>query len=104
MKMLGWTQAIEVKPLSKQAAVDLGAELIGEFFVFSVALAILYGETKRSQKKDQAKESKQNQTLAHLQNQINNLAFQLEQQHEENKDLKSKFNDISQNLKEVLDK
>lgn len=104
MKMLGWTQSVEVKPLSKQAAVDLGAELMGEFFVFSVALAILYGETKRSQKKDQAKESKQNQTLAHLQNQINNLAFQLEEQHEEDKNLKLKLNEISHNLKEILDK
>jgi len=76
---MGWTKKVDVKPLSNSAAVELGAELLGEIVIFSIALGTLFFEYKRGQNKDKAKEEIQNKKLMSLQEQINELSLELKQ-------------------------
>ncbi len=46
-----------VKPLDDQAAIDLGAEIVGEIFVFGVASAVLITEYTSSAEKQEKKEA-----------------------------------------------
>lgn len=80
MSLMGWTKKVEVKPLSDEAAVTLGSELLGELIIFGVALGTLLFEYKRSQNKDQKKEEIQNQKLSSLQEQINEIGLMLKSQ------------------------
>lgn len=80
MKLMGWQKKVDVKPLSTVAAVDLGAELLGELVIFSIALGTLFFEYKRGQNKEKAKEVVQNQKLLSLQEQIDVLGVELRTQ------------------------
>lgn len=80
MKLMGWNKKVDVKPLSAAAAVDLGAELLGELVIFSVALGTLFFEYRRGQKKDKLKETVQNEKLSSLQEQIDMLGMELRTQ------------------------
>lgn len=77
---MGWTKKVEVKPLSDDAAVNLGSELLGELIIFSIALGTLWFEYKRGQHKDKKKEAIQNQKLYSLQEQINEYGLELKSQ------------------------
>ena len=77
---MGWQKKIDVKPLSTAAAVDLGAELLGELVIFSIALGTLFFEYKRGQNKEKVKEAIQNQKLFSLQEQIDVLGVELRNQ------------------------
>ena len=55
MKLLGIGKVSTVKPLNEDVAVDLAAEMLGEFVIFSIAAALLFAEYKRQQYKDQIK-------------------------------------------------
>lgn len=101
MNLLGWTGKVDVKPLSKEAAVDLGAELLGEFIIFSIAVTILYAETKRSQMKDRVKEEKQNAKLQNLQDQINGLSVVLHDEIVENNKLVHLVDDLTEKINKI---
>ena len=73
MRLLGWDRKIVVKPLSKEQARDLGAELLGELIVFSCAIIITTFEYNRSSRKEKEKERLQNEKLLKLQAQITQL-------------------------------
>lgn len=47
MMLLNLGRPIKVEPLNEAVAIELGAELLGELIVFSVAAAGLIFETKR---------------------------------------------------------
>ena len=52
MKLLGLGKVVNVKPLTEDQAVDLSAEMLGEFIIFGIAAVLLLSEYKRSQYKD----------------------------------------------------
>eukprot|EP00794_Sanderia_malayensis_P020168 gene20168-22143_t len=80
MIQMGYEGKVDIKPLSEKAAIDLAANILGEIVVFSIAVAVLLVEMKRTQLKDQAKEDVQNAKLISLQQQINDLGIETEQQ------------------------
>nr|XP_036213543.1 putative OPA3-like protein CG13603 [Bactrocera oleae] len=51
MLLLNLGRPVKVAPLNEPMALELGAELLGELIVFSVAAASLIFETKRQAKK-----------------------------------------------------
>ena len=55
MKLLGLGKVVNVKPLTEEQAVELSADMLGEFIIFFVASVILFSEYKRSYNKDLAK-------------------------------------------------
>lgn len=58
------------KELNPQAAIDLGAELISEGFLLTVALGLLVLETSRSSSKEEAKKAELEKRLSAIENQI----------------------------------
>ena len=73
MRIMGLSGPDKVRPLSEQAAVDVGAELLGETLVFGVAATLMYLEYNRGKKKEEMKEQEQNQKLFELQSQVKEL-------------------------------
>lgn len=73
------SQRKEVMPLGEAAAVDYGSEFVGEFFIYSVAIAVLTTEYYTSAKKAAAKEEAQQQRLAAMEENIAGLQRQLAQ-------------------------
>ena len=67
----------DVKPLPEADALQLGAEIIGEIFVYSIAAAIMTREYLDSAAKAQAKEEKLNRHLISLEQRIISLEEQL---------------------------
>ena len=67
----------EYKPLSEERAVEIGSEIIGEAFLFSVASGFIVYEYWRSVRKDQRKEDIQNLEISHLQTQTQRLEQQM---------------------------
>ena len=78
MRLMGLSGPEKVPPLTEQAAVDVGAELLGESLIFGVAVLTLYFEYQRGQKKEANKEDAQNQKITDLQNQIKELELTVE--------------------------
>ena len=73
MRLMGLSGPDKVQPLSEQAAVDVGAELLGETLVFGVAVTLMYLEYNRGKKKEEMKEQEQNDKLLELQTQLKEL-------------------------------
>lgn len=73
MRIMGLSGPDKVQPLSEQAAIDVGAELLGETLVFGVAATLMYLEYSRGKKKEEMKEQEQNQKLFELQRQVKEL-------------------------------
>ena len=63
----------DVMPLPDKEAVELGADIIGEVFVYSIAAVILTREYIDSSTKTSAKESKLNAKLEELEQSIDAL-------------------------------
>lgn len=80
MRILGLGKATEVAPLSHEAAVELGAEMIGETFIFTVAVGCLAFEYWRQARKEEKHENKQTEAIERLENRVNELGLILEQQ------------------------
>ena len=95
---MGWQRKVDVKPLSTAAAVDLGAELLGELVIFSIALGTLFFEYKRGQYKDKAKEAAQNQKLSSLQEQMDILGVELRTQVTKQISLQNEIDSIRKSL------
>ncbi|XP_071787269.1 optic atrophy 3 protein homolog [Asterias amurensis] len=80
MRILGLGKASSVKPLSEEAAVELGAEIIGETFLFSVAVGTISFEYFRQQRKEQEHEGEQTSAISELQSRVEELGIFVEQQ------------------------
>ncbi|XP_070569460.1 optic atrophy 3 protein homolog [Ptychodera flava] len=80
MRILGLGKAKEVKPLSESAAVELGAEIIGETFIFTVGVGVIVAEFWRQSRNEQHKEDQQNDSIKELYNKVEELGLMMEQQ------------------------
>lgn len=75
---LGKPQA--VPKLNDQMAIELGANLLGEFIIFGIGAVILIAEYVRQSAKESMKEQMVIQEKMELQAMLNELAFQAERQ------------------------
>ena len=50
MRLMGHKGKIEVDPLKENAAVDLGAEMLGEVVIFGIGVTVLYAEYRRQKR------------------------------------------------------
>ena len=80
MRLMGHEGKIEVKPLKENAAVDLGAEMLGEVVVFSIGVAVLYAEYRRQKRSENREENKHQENFRNLQSKVENLALCVEMQ------------------------
>lgn len=80
MRMLGLGKASSVEPLSETMAIELGAEMLGEFIIFSIASGTLYFEYQRSSKKEQIKEEERKQETMQFERRVEDLGIITQQQ------------------------
>lgn len=80
MRMLGLGKASSVEPLSETMAIELGAEMLGEFIIFSIASGTLYFEYQRSSKKEQIKEEERKQETMQFERRVEDLGIVTQQQ------------------------
>jgi hypothetical protein len=80
---MGHKGKIEVDPLKENAAVDLGAEMLGEVVVFSIGVAVLYAEYRRQKRGENREENKHQENFRNLQNKVEELGVCVEKQNEE---------------------
>ena len=76
---MGMKGKVEYKPLSEERAVEVGSEILGESFLFSVAAGYIVYEYWRSARRDQMKEDIQNHDISDLQIQTARLEQQMAQ-------------------------
>lgn len=72
-----------VPSLNEQAAIELGANLLGEGIIFVIAAAIIYLEYARQVRKEAAKEAQKKDELDLISYTIRDLAFRVEGQEAE---------------------
>ncbi|XP_033127098.1 optic atrophy 3 protein homolog [Anneissia japonica] len=80
MRSLGLGNPKKVERLSEDAAVELGAEMLGEGIVFSVAVGTIVFEYWRQSKKDEQHEDIQTEGIKQLNERVSELEILLEQQ------------------------
>jgi len=82
MVNLGLTKPTKesIKPLNETMAVDLGAEMVGEFSVFLIGAAVLYLEYWRQTRKAEKEQKEEENYLKSLSDNITNLNILVEKQ------------------------
>lgn len=73
LRLMGLGKAQQVEKLSESVAIELGAEMLGEFIVFSLAALTVLLEFCRSLSKEAVKEEKERQVLINMQHKIQDL-------------------------------
>lgn len=86
-RIYGHATNVEIRPLDEQKAVQAATDLIGEGFIFSVAVAALIFEVQRSARSEARKEEARKQELEELKQREESLAKDLE-------DLKRKLDEL----------
>ena len=73
LRIMGMTGKAEYQPLNEERAVELGSEIIGEFFLYTVAASYIVYEYWRSVKKEQKREEDQLQQIVNLEDRTRQL-------------------------------
>ncbi len=68
-------------------AVDLGADMLGEIFIFVVGVGIIYLEYRRQNNKEAAHESTQDIHLRSLEANVSELGLKIEEQNAQIREL-----------------
>jgi len=80
IKLKMWTmnlgKPVNIPKLNESSAIELGAELVGEAFIFTVASGILIFEYIRQSRKDTAREAERLAELERIQNDLRTLYIQ----------------------------
>lgn len=93
MRFMGFTPT-RVEKLNESMAIDLGADLLGEVIIFSIAAVTIYLEYWRSSSKEQRKEIAQNMQLTELDEKVQELVLTVEEQN-------AKLREVMHRLAEV---
>ena len=80
LRLLNMGKATKVKPLNDDMACELGAELLGETLIFTVGALIIWNEYRRSANKEQKREDTQFERIKELEDQVTELALNVERQ------------------------
>jgi hypothetical protein len=100
MRVMGLPGKVRVTRLSEETAVELGAELIGEFVIYTVASVGIIAEYYRSSRKEQEKQSSQDLSIEDLQSKVKSMELNSEQQAAQLREL----NRLVQSMRGVLKK
>ncbi|XP_049358143.1 OPA3-like protein isoform X2 [Solanum verrucosum] len=88
-RLYGHATNVEIRPLDEEKAVQAAVDLLGEAFVFSVAVAALYFEVQRSSRSEAKKEELRRQELEQMRERDDSLSREVES-------LKSKIQELEQ--------
>lgn len=77
MRVVGGTGPTHIQPLKEEKAIELGAEFLGELFIYTVASSIIMFEYWRSSRNEAAKEAEQNEDINILKHKLLNIEDRL---------------------------
>ncbi|KAK6149958.1 hypothetical protein DH2020_017483 [Rehmannia glutinosa] len=77
-RIYGHATDVEIRPLNEEKAVQAAVDLMGEFFVFSVAVAALYFEVQRNARSEAKKEELRKQEMEGMRQRDEELAKEVE--------------------------
>ena len=98
---MGMGKAQHVEKLNDEMAIDLGAEMLGEFVIYSVAAMTIYFEYNRSSSKEQIKEEQHRHEMISLQQKIQELGLTTERQEAQLRELERIVNDLDNRNKSL---
>jgi hypothetical protein len=102
MKLLNLGKPREVQPLTEAAAVELGAELLGEFVIFCVAASTLTAEYIRQSRKASAEASALEERWNGVESRIEELEYLVNKQNAEIRELTRVTYSVDSSLKSIL--
>lgn len=88
-RLYGHATNVEIRPLDEEKAVQAAVDLLGEAFVFSVAVAALFFEVQRSSRSEAKKEELRRQELEQMSERDEALSREMES-------LKNKMQELEQ--------
>ncbi|XP_042026215.1 OPA3-like protein [Salvia splendens] len=77
-RIYGHATDVEIRPLNEEKAVQAAVDLMGELFVFSVAVAALFFEVQRSARSEAKKEEIRRQEMEGMRQRDEELAQEVE--------------------------
>ena len=101
LRLMGMGKAQHVEKLNDEMAIDLGAEMLGEFVIYSVAAMTIYFEYNRSSSKEQIKEEQHRHEMISLQQKIQELGLTTERQEAQLRELERIVNDLDSRNKSL---
>ena len=92
MRTLGLGKKMkDIKPLNEEMAVELGADLFGEVFIFSVATLTIFAEYSRQKRNETKHEEGQEARIDLLERTLQDMDLKLEEQNTKIKELTRLF-------------
>ncbi|KAK4313674.1 hypothetical protein Pmani_014963 [Petrolisthes manimaculis] len=90
-----------IPKLNEEAAIELGANLLGEGVIFSIAVAILAFEVSRQKEKERKKEEMEQNVIDTLQSQVGDLIFATEELDTKLREANRLLSTTQQELREI---
>jgi hypothetical protein len=97
MRVMGLAGPVEVKPLKEGMAVETGADILGEIFVFSIGAGILAAEYYRSTSKEARREQYQLDQINEINAKLEHFSGSLQIMEDEIKELRSRVDKTENN-------
>ncbi|XP_037953143.1 putative OPA3-like protein CG13603 [Teleopsis dalmanni] len=94
MWALNLGRPVTVPPLNEAMAIELGANLLGEFIIFAIGAGLLILEYARQSKNEYKKQETQKQDRAALVTQLSEMGFRLERQDAQIRELTRALADV----------
>lgn len=101
MWVLNLGKPVSVPPLNEQMAIELGANLLGETIIFTMAAGILVAEYSRQVRKEAAKETKRQEEIDNMCSRLDELYFQTQEQRAQIYELTRSLYDLEVKVKKV---
>ena len=102
MKLLGLGSPDKVQPLSEKQAVELGADLLSEFFVFSTAVGIIIIEYVRQSKNKANKDTQMTNNIENLNTRNEQVLIDIEKNLKLLSSLKKSIDEHKNELKKII--
>ena len=99
MRTMGAKGKIEAPRMTEETAVELGAELLGEFVVYGIASASLLYEYVRSSRREQQRQESQEDDMQNLTNRVKQLELKLDAKSVELRELNERLLERSSQIK-----
>ena len=99
---MGLGKTKEVKPLTEEMAVDLGADMLGEIFIFTVGVSLLSAEYWRQSRKEAKHESSQDVRLRELEDTVFDMRLMVEEQSAQIRELNRLVQSLPKKLPETI--
>ena len=80
-RLMGSSGRVEYAPLSEERAAEIGAEMIGEFFVYGTAAGLILYEYWKSVQRGQEKDESQDEKIRKLGLKMKELEIEVQKLH-----------------------